>query len=189
MTETPIAAGKSSFDLIHGQQFLETLNLQKGLQVLDLACGRGDYSVAMAPAVAPAGQVHAFDLHAPGIESLRSQIAEHKIPNIHAEVVDVSRPLPLDAASIDLCLLASVVHDLVEDGTDQATLKQVKQVLKADGTLAVVEFKKIDGPLGPPIHIRLSPTELQALLEPHGFVSKAAADVGPHHYLELFQRR
>lgn len=188
MGGTPIAAGKSSFELIDAQKFLEVLNLQAGRQVLDLACGRGDYAVAMAARVVPGGRIYAYDLHAPGIETLRAHVTHQKIPNIETEVYDVSRPLPLAEGSIDLCLLASVVHDLLQDGTEQGTLEQVARVLKPTGSLAVIEFKKIEGPPGPPIHIRLSSPELQALLAPFGFSSTAVAEVGPYSYLEIFAR-
>jgi ubiquinone/menaquinone biosynthesis C-methylase UbiE len=83
--------------------------------------------------------------------------------------------------------MATVLHDLVADNTDDGTLKEVARVLKPGGRLAVVEFKKIDGPPGPPIGIRLSPRQTEARLRPYGFTLTATHDIGAYHYVTLFR--
>jgi hypothetical protein len=50
-----------------------------------------------------------------------------------------------------------------------------------------MEFKKIDGPPGPPKHIRLSPEDVTAMLDPYGFKKERTADVGPYNYLILLK--
>lgn len=50
-----------------------------------------------------------------------------------------------------------------------AVLTEIARVVKPTGILGVMKFKKIDGPPGPPIHIRLSPTEVADRLGPYGF--------------------
>ena len=52
----------------------------------------------------------------------------------------------------------------------------------------VMEFKKIDGPPGPPLHIRLSPEDVENLLAPFGFKQEHLADVGPYNYLMLYKK-
>ena len=49
-------------------------------------------------------------------------------------------------------------------------------------------FKKIDGPPGPPLHIRLSPKDVDNLLAPFGFKQEHHADVGPYNYLVLYKK-
>jgi len=39
----------------------------------------------------------------------------------------------------------------------------------SDGYLAVIEFKKIEGPSGPPIKIRLSEDDTENMVTIHGF--------------------
>ena len=58
--------------------------------------------------------------------------------------------------SADVCLIATALHGFVEDRIDQGVLTEIVRVVKPTGILAVMEFKKIDGPPGPPIYIRLS---------------------------------
>ncbi len=76
MNDKPIAAGKSSFNLIDTQRFFSELNLQAGITFLDVACGRGAYSLAASDYVGPAGRIIAVDLWKEGIEDLRRAVAD-----------------------------------------------------------------------------------------------------------------
>ena len=103
-----------------------------------------------------------------------------------APKVDISQPLPLGDASVDLCLMATVLHDLVESGKRRGALKEAQRVLKPGGALAIVEFDKVAGPPGPPLRIRLNPEEVATLAAPYGFRKSRMARVGPYNYLLLF---
>jgi ubiquinone/menaquinone biosynthesis C-methylase UbiE len=84
--------------------------------------------------------------------------------------------------------MATVLHDLVEAQTAAGTLREVARVVKPGGTLAIVEFIKIAGPPGPPLHIRLAPEDVERLVEPYGFHRIKLADVGPFTYLITFKK-
>ena len=184
----PIAAGKSSFELIDAEQLFKALNLKEDTIFLDLACGKGAYALAASEYIGSKGRILAVDLWEEGITSLLKDAANRGLDQIEATVVAVSQQLPLSDSSVDICLMATVLHDLIEDKTDQATLLEVQRVLKTQGTLAVIEFKKIDGPPGPPIAIRLAPEACASHLKPFGFKLERHVDVGPYTYLALFTR-
>lgn len=184
----PTGAGKSSFDLIDPATFLAALDLKPGLRVLDLGCGQGNYTLALAEALGPTGAIYAADLWEEGLARLREQAAAQGFSQIRTLLADVSRPLPLEAASLDLCLMATVLHDLVEAGVAAGALAETARLLKSRGTLAILEFKKIAGPPGPPQHIRLAPEETAALVKPYGFQPLKHTEVGPYTYLMLFAK-
>jgi ubiquinone/menaquinone biosynthesis C-methylase UbiE len=184
----PAGAGKTSFDLIDTNRFFNELDLQKGISFLDVASGIGVYSLAVSDIIGPQGSVFAVDLWAEGIEMLKADAREKRIDNITAFVSDVGRKIPVQDRSIDVCLIATALHDFVEDRIDQGVLTEIARVVKQTGILAVVEFKKIDGPPGPPIHIRLSPEEVTDRLEPFGFKKERSFDVGPYNYLILLNK-
>lgn len=184
----PTGAGKSSYDLIDVNTFFNELNLQKGISFLDLACGRGAYCQAASEMVGERGQVFGVDLWEEGIELLKAAAADQGLNNINAVVSDAGKRFPLDDHSIDVCLMATVLHDFVEDKIDQDVLQETVRVVKKDGTLAIMEFKKIDGPPGPPLHIRLSPEQVDNLLNPFGFARERFAEVGPYNYLLLYRK-
>jgi ubiquinone/menaquinone biosynthesis C-methylase UbiE len=184
----PRGAGKSSFELIDAGTLFDALELQEGMTFLDLACGFGLYSLKASEFVGPSGRVYAVDAWEEGIANLKARAAEKTIDHIVALVNDAGRYIPIDDHTVDVCLMATVLHDFVEDQTSTQVLQQVARILKANGTLAIIEFKKIDGPPGPPKHIRLSPQEVARLVDAYGFRKKRVVDLGPYTYLMLFEQ-
>ena len=182
----PTAAGKSSFDLIDAAVFYRELGLNPGITFLDVACGRGAYSLKASQIVGSAGTVYAVDLWQEGIEQLKASALEENANNIKAFVSDAGRHIPVDDQVVDVCLMATVLHDFVEDHISKEVLQEVVRVLRPGGLLAIVEFKKIHGPPGPPVHIRLSPEQVGEMLRPHGFTEDRLVDIGPYNYLILF---
>jgi ubiquinone/menaquinone biosynthesis C-methylase UbiE len=188
MNEHPVAAGKSSFNLIDPVRLFAELRLSKDTVLLDVACGSGAYSLYATKFIGAEGRIYAFDLWKGGIESLSAEIAAGKLVQIHAGVADVSRNIPLGEHSVDICLMATVLHDLIQVDQEEGTLREVKRVLKRDGGFAVIEFNKVEGPPGPPLSIRISSEELRDILSPHGFGLVKTVDVGPYNYLSLFEK-
>ena len=184
----PTEAGKSSFDLIDIDKFFKELDLQKGISFLDVACGRGAYCLAASEIVGEKGRVYGVDLWEEGIELLKAAADEKGIGNINAFVSNAGKQIPVDDHSIDVCLMATVLHDFVEDQIEKEVLHEIVRVVKPNGILAIMEFMKIDGPPGPPRHIRLSPEQVEDMLTPFGFLQERIVDVGPYNYLMLFKK-
>jgi ubiquinone/menaquinone biosynthesis C-methylase UbiE len=187
--DIPTSAGLSSFNLLDERKLFAALKLIPGMTMLDLGCGLGNYAVAASPYVGGQGIVHALDLWKEGIETLAVRAKIGGLANIRAGLANVAGPLPLTERSIDLCLMATVIHILVQEAAILQTLAEVRRVMKPAGTVAVIEFHKVDGPPGPPRSWRLAPSELELLLAPFGFRGNACVDVGPAIYLSLFTLR
>ncbi len=183
----PIGAGKSSFELIDAGAFFEALSLAPGMAVLDLACGRGAYSLAASERVGPGGTVFAVDLWEDGIVLLEQEAESRGIQNITARVADAGRRIPAEDESIDLCLMCTVLHDFVLDGNVDGVLTETVRILKPGGILAINEFEKIEGPPGPPITSRLSPGEVEMILSEYNFKKLKQISIGPHNYLMRFE--
>jgi ubiquinone/menaquinone biosynthesis C-methylase UbiE len=183
----PPGAGKSSYDLIDPDALWAALNLPQGITFLDLGCGQGNYSLAAASRIGPSGLVYAVDLWEEGIAALRERAAREGRTNLKPLAAPAGQ-IPIESLSVDVGLIATVLHDLVEAGTAAGGLAEVTRVIKAEGRLAIVEFDKIDGPPGPPKHIRLDPAEVEALVAPYGFVRQQTVKIGPYNYLITFMK-
>jgi len=187
MHEKPIAAGKSSFDLIDKERFFGALDLKRDNVLLDAACGVGKYSVAISDVFKNEGIIFAVDLWEEGIQVLKKTIAEKEIENIRPVLADISKNIPVEDQSVDIILMATVLHDLIEDNTEKGTLGEIRRVIKPGGSLVIVEFKKMEGPPGPPVTIRLSPEETEKIVSAYGFNQEKVTDVGPFNYMSVFK--
>jgi ubiquinone/menaquinone biosynthesis C-methylase UbiE len=186
--ETPTGAGHSSFELVDAGTVFRALGLGEGSRFLDIACGRGIYTLAAADVVGEAGRLYAVDLWEEGIASLKARAAAEGIRNIEARVADVGVRIPLDDGSVDAALMATVLHDLVQDAKGEAALREAARVLRPGGRFAVVEFKKKEDGHGPPAAVRLTPAEVEGLVLPAGFGKITLLDMGRDTYLLVFIR-
>ena len=90
------------------------LQLTKDITFLDLGCGAGNYTLAVAEVLGKHGVVVALDLWQPGIETLEERAAAAGRRNIRTRLADISKLVPLGDGSVDVCLMATVLHDLAE---------------------------------------------------------------------------
>ena len=183
---SPKGAGKSSFELIDTNILKQMLPVGQGSVILDLACGKGLYSLFLSQLAGPSGLVYAADLWEEGLEMLAQQALENKGADIATIKADATKEIEIEAHSLDLCLMATVLHDFKEMDAAQTVLKQVLTLLKPGGCLAVIEFKKMDGPPGPPAHIRLTREETEKECTQLGFKKIDTADMGEYNYMITF---
>jgi ubiquinone/menaquinone biosynthesis C-methylase UbiE len=189
MSQTPPGAGKSSFDLIDSDLLLRSMQLSPDMTVLDLGCGAGNYTLAMAKQLKAPGRIIAVDLWQEGLASLRQSAQSIDTVPIEIHMADIRRKLPIADDSVDLCLMATVLHDLVHESDDTTFLGEISRVLKSGGVLAIAEFKKQDGPPGPPKAIRMRLEEVSALLLRAGFMRfSGVVELGEHIYFAQFRQ-
>lgn len=189
--ETPVQpgpgrkGGRSSFWMHDPQAVFEKLQLVEGGWFLDAGCGPGDYSLQAAGIVGEGGRVYALDRSLELIRGLRLQARAQGRGNIAAVVADITAGLPLADGSIDTCLLSTVVHVPAVRDACSLLFAEVRRVLRPAGRVAVIECHKREMPFGPPMHMRLSPDELGALLSGCGYRRTDLVDLG-YNYMALF---
>jgi ubiquinone/menaquinone biosynthesis C-methylase UbiE len=179
----PHGAGKSSFDFIDVSRVIRSLSLTPSTVLLDLGCGKGNFAMVAAEAIGPKGRVYGVDAWQEGLDELESRAAAKNLSNVVTVHANLNEHIPLEDDTIDVCLLSTVLHDLLREGSGQVVMDEIVRVLKPGGTAAIIEFKKIEDSPGPPLSVRLSPEETESVVAPFGFVSDGVIDLGPFHYL------
>lgn len=176
--------GPSSFDMHDSAMVFGMLALKKGDAFLDLGCGAGDYSLRAAEIVGDSGHIYALDLWPDMLNKICEEGAVRGLKNIHPVVSDIRQQIDIPDNCIDVCLVATVLHTLNDSSEKTKLFAEIKRSLKPGGKLAVIECKK-DNRFGPPMHMRISPEELEKELEPPGFLKTHHVDLVTN-YMALF---
>lgn len=188
MTNLPTAAGASSFNLIDEKIFFDALSIPENATIVDAACGAGIYLLNLSRHLEKYQKMIGLDLWEDGINKLNAVCKEQNLQKIQGIQCDLGEKFPLETEFADLCLMTTVIHDLKFDGIEKNAIKEVYRILKPGGILAVVEFKKLDSKPGPRKSIRLSPQELQLIVEEKGLKQKSSISLGDFTYLSIFEK-
>lgn len=181
-------SGKSSRGLLNPERILRDIGLKKGDTFLDVGCGEGHFSIAASESVGNEGTIYAVDIDEEAIATLKKEIGKKNISNIEALTADITKNIPLGSGSIDVCLMVNVLHGFVANKEVESSLREITRVLNAGGILAVVDFKKISNTPGPPLSIRITPEEVEAIITRYNYKKKQTIGASPSHYAVVFSK-
>lgn len=177
--------GPSSFHMQDPGLVFEKLALKQGDIFLDLGCGGGDYSIHAAGIVGDFGSVFAVDQWPEMLEKICEDAMAMGINNIHPVVSDIRKKIEISDASMDVCLISTVLHMMDFKTETDSLFAEIKRSLKPGGKLAVIECKKENSSFGPPLQARISPEELENSFVKLGFFKTDYIDLGSN-YMVMF---
>lgn len=120
---------------------MQALGLSAGMSVADVGAGTGFYSIAMANAVGPKGQVFAVDIAPKFVEHIRDLSRNVGRDNVSPVLCD-GDSVRLAPASIDLAFSSDVYHHFEYP---QLTLASIHRALKLNGRWIVIDFERVEG--------------------------------------------
>jgi ubiquinone/menaquinone biosynthesis C-methylase UbiE len=164
------------------EQMLAALHVRPGMVVADIGAGVGYHAFRLSVMVGPEGRVYATDLQPEMLAILRKSAAEHGVNNVFTILSgDTTTGLPRGA--IDLALMVDVYHEL---GHPERFLDALKEALKPDGRLVLVEFRGEDPNV--PIKEEHKMTAAQATreLDASGFSLIERQEILPWQHILIF---
>lgn len=171
---------------------IRNLRIESGMTVVDLGCGDGYFTAAIARQVRP-GRVIGLDLD-PGMLE-QAQAACKGMTNcdwLLGDAMELSRLLI--GKPTDYILIANTFHG-APDKT--ALAREVAAALQSNGHFAIVnwhplprqETTVLGQPRGPSTELRMSQEQTCAVVEPAGFELEALVDLPPFHYGAIFRKQ
>lgn len=121
---------------------LTVANPQPGDQVLDIAGGTGDLSLAFAKKVGPTGRVVHTDINEAMLREGRNRLLDLGV--VLPTLVCDAEQLPFESNSFDFVSVAFGLRNMTHK--DRA-LAEMQRVLKPGGKLLVLEFSRVAQPL------------------------------------------
>lgn len=150
----------------------------------DVGAGTGFYALRIAKLVAPSGAVYANDIQPAMLERLNANAAEQHVANVVTILGTESDP-KLPAAKLDLVILVDVYHEF---SRPQRMLDHIRESLKPDGRLVLLEYRKED----PSVPIRpehkMSVQEVKAEVIPEGYRFEKVVDTLPWQHIIFFRK-
>ena len=181
----PIVSGESI--LLDAEKILSHLKISEGMQVGELGCGgRGHFVFPSVRLVGSKGRVYAVDILKACLTSIERQAKEEHWPQVmtiwsNLEVVGATK---ISASGLDR---ATLINILFQSRNIPSILTEARRLLKPDGLLLVVDWKRESSPFGPAPDRRVAAEEAISLAKTAGFKLIEQFAAGPHHYGIIFQ--
>jgi ubiquinone/menaquinone biosynthesis C-methylase UbiE len=165
-------------------QALDSLGIRAGMTVADVGAGTGYMALRMARRVGPTGKVYANDLQPEMLQKLRARSQREKLANV--ETVQGTEADPrLPPNTMDLVLLVDVYHEFSEP---QAMLAKIRESLKPDGRLVLLEYRKEDPAIPIRIEHKMSVPEVKTEVEAEGFKLDRVIEKLPRQHIIVFRK-
>lgn len=164
---------------------LASLAIPAGASVAEIGCGTGYFTWRLGRLVGPRGKVTAVDVQQSMLDLAADNLKQHAVSNVQLVLGQENDPR-LPAASLDLVLIAYAYHEFAEP---EAIMAAVKQALKPDGRLVIIEFAE-GHPFDPKDKAeRMTINQLRAEIEPIGFELDHVMDLLPIQHGLIFTKR
>jgi ubiquinone/menaquinone biosynthesis C-methylase UbiE len=157
---------------------LNSLQPLKGKTVADIGAGTGYFAFRFAQ---EAAKVIAIDIDQRFLDHIREKKeTEGSGANLETRLTTPDSP-GLKPQEADVVVIVNTFHH-IENRVEY--LKKLKEGLRPDGVLVILDFKKEKTPPGPPVELRLSPEQVQSELTAAGFtILSADGEMLPYQYL------
>lgn len=163
---------------------LDKIGLRPGMAVADVGAGSGYFTVRLAKRVGPAGKVYAVDVQPEMMAILRRRLAEEKLTTVQTILGTAADP-KLPKNSVDLILMVDVYHEFSQP---QNMLRRMKEALKSDGRLVLLEYRKEDPHIPIRSEHKMSVAEAKAEVEAEGYkLEKVLKDL-PRQHILIFRK-
>lgn len=163
----------------------QQLPLRPGMQLCDMGCGNGYWTLPLAKAVGSEGKVFAVDIQLEMLQYLKARAGRAELPQVIPVLGDVDDPRLPEDAQLDLVLMVDVYHEFSHP---ESMLWAIRRSLAAEGVVALLEYREED-PLVPikPLH-KMSKHQIMREYQANGFKLVREYNDLPWQHMMFFAR-
>ena len=158
---------------------LRRIGLRKGMDVVDVGCGPGFWTLPAAKIAGPSSQVFASDISPKMLAAARQRTAEAGRLNIRFKRSRVYG-VPFESECADFCMLHYVLHEVDDPARLMA---EGARVLRPGGLLSAYEWARVKSDEGPPYSDRIPDSKMRKLFRSAGLRPKDFWMPDPLNYI------
>ena len=163
---------------------LDKIGVREGMTVADVGAGVGYFTVRLGKRVGAAGKVYAVDVQPEMLSILKQRAAKANLKNIVPVLGSESDPR-IPPGSTDLILLVDVYHEFSQP---QKMLQRLRDSLKNEGRLVLLEYRKEDPHIPIRTEHKMTVAEAKTEVEAEGFrLEKVLRDL-PRQHILIFRK-
>ena len=163
-------------------EVINALGLRPGEVIADLGAGSGYFTFRLAHHLGPQGRVYAVDINPDMIRHLQRRLRDLRATNVVPLLAEPDDPL-LSPKSIDRFFICDTWHHIQNR---PQYLARLKEMLKPDGQVVMIDFKAEPTPVGPPLDLRISREALVKEMAAAGFKLASEHTFLPYQYFLTF---
>lgn len=175
-------------ELLNPLFILNKVGLEEGMKVGDLGCGgRGFFTLQAARLVGDKGTVYGVDVLKSALQSLKSEAEANGIYNVKPvwSNLEIYGATKINDGFLDVALIINVLFQVKEK---DIVLKEAWRMLKREGKLLVIDWKKTGAPFGPPVEMRVSKERVKKIAESLNLILLEEFEAGNYHYGLIFKK-
>lgn len=159
------------------------LKVQQGWKVADVGCGSGYHSLMLSKLVGDTGKVYAVDIQQEMLDMLAKAATKQQAGNIVPVLGTLTDP-KLPEGELHLVLLVDAYHEFSHP---VHMLKAIRQSLRPDGRLVLVEFRAEDNTVPIKPEHKMSKAQIEKELTANGFKLADSFDGLPWQHMVFYQ--
>jgi ubiquinone/menaquinone biosynthesis C-methylase UbiE len=163
------------------EAILRETGLAAGMTFMDIGCGNGFFTLPAASIVGPKGLAYGLDISESALAEIRKKAKATGLDNIRLKAAKAEDHMFCQGCA-DILFFGIVLHDF-EDAA--RVLQNAHRMLKPQGKLADLDWKKREMPMGPPVSVRFDEPTAASLIKSAGFKVTSIKDWGDLNYLIL----
>jgi ubiquinone/menaquinone biosynthesis C-methylase UbiE len=174
--------------LLNPKEVLSRLNLTEGMQIADLGCGNlGYFIIPAAQLVGKKGKAYAVDVLEPVLDAVRNKAKLLGLVNLETvrSNLEMVGSTKIPEGSLDA---ASLINVMFQNKKYKEMLQEASRLLKSQGKLLVIDWKKIAIPFGPSIDLRIDPAQIKMLASQLGLNLVEEAEFGQYFWGLIFEK-
>lgn len=172
---------------LNPELIVNEFGLMSGMTVADFGSGAGYFTIIMGERVGKEGRVYALDIMESALDSVREKASAIGLENIEMvrTNLEVMGSSGLTDQSQDVVLLANI---LFQSDKKSDIVKEAKRVLKDNGSLIIIDWKKGAGGFGPPDSLRTDDVAMRSLATGEGLIFDRVFNAGQFHFGLTFKK-